>query len=127
MINLKELDTERTFDILCELTPYIANIASDDELLGEFSKKLIKPNNQKPTREEYINFGVEKFNKIVPILFKKRKNDVIGIISLLTEKTPSEVKSQSGIDTMKQLYQILRENDIINFFGSSNFTEKEES
>ena len=34
-MKLSELSTDRALDVLCELTPYISNIASDEKMPGE--------------------------------------------------------------------------------------------
>lgn len=39
-MKLSELTTEQAADVLCELTPYIANITGDKALLDELGKKF---------------------------------------------------------------------------------------
>ena len=40
-MKLSTVSTDEALNILCELTPYIANISSDEELLKELKKKLV--------------------------------------------------------------------------------------
>lgn len=39
-MKISELSTDRALDVLCELTPYVANITGDKALLDELGKKF---------------------------------------------------------------------------------------
>jgi hypothetical protein len=123
-MRLSEISTERAADILCELTPYVSNIASDDELLGELrraidSKKVIN-------KAEWIVLGVDKINKLVPIILKKRKNDVFGIIGVLNDKTVDEIAKQNFLATMRQIKEIIKDKELLDFFKSCAGSEGNE-
>ena len=113
-MRLSELSTDRATDLLCEIVPYISNICTDDELLAEIKKK-IDPNSV-ANRAEMLLLGVEKVNKIVPILLKTHKGDVFSILGALNEKTPEEIGKQSIITTMMQIRDIAKDRELVAFF-----------
>ena len=39
-MRFSQLNTDQAADVLCELTPYIANITGDKKLLDELAKKF---------------------------------------------------------------------------------------
>ncbi len=123
-MRLSEISTERAADILCELTPYVSNIASDDELLGEL-RRVIDPK-KVVNKAEWIVLGVEKINKLVPILLKKRKNDVFGIIGVLNDKTVDEIAKQNFLATMRQIKEIIQDKELLDFFKSCAGSEGNE-
>ena len=115
-MKLSQMTTDRAADVLCELTPYIANIAADEELLAEL-RKAIDPK-EVATKAELLAKGVEKATKIVPIILKKRKADLFGILAALNEKTAEEIGKQNILATMAQVREIVKDKDLMDFFKS---------
>lgn len=115
-MRLSELNTDKVTDVLCEITPYVANIVTDDELLTEL-KRAIKPGEAK-TKAELLALGAKKITTIVPIVLKKRKEDVFGIIGALNEKSAQEIGEQNFIITMKQIRELIKDKELLDFFKS---------
>lgn len=115
-MKLSEMTTDRAMDVLCEITPCIANITADEELLAEL-RKAIDPKAVK-TKAELMVKGVEKITKLVPIVLKKRKTDVFGILAALNEKTAEEIGKQNIIATMAQVREVVKDKDLMDFFKS---------
>lgn len=115
-MKLSKMTTERATDVLCEITPYVANIVADDELLAEL-RKAVDPQ-QVSTRAELMAKGVEKVTKLVKIVLKKRKNDVFGILAVLNEKDIEEIGRQNIIATMSQIREIVKDKELMDFFRS---------
>lgn len=115
-MKLSEMTTDRAMDVLCEITPYIANITADEELLEEL-RSAIDPKAVK-TKAELMVKGVEKITKLVPIVLKKRKTDVFGILAALNEKTSEEIGKQNIIATMAQVREVVKDKDLMDFFKS---------
>lgn len=115
-MKLSEMTTERAMDVLCEITPCIANITADEELLAEL-RNSIDPKAVK-TKAELMVKGVEKITKLVPIVLKKRKTDVFGILAALNEKTADEIGKQNIIATMAQVREVVKDKDLMDFFKS---------
>lgn len=115
-MKLSEMTTDRAMDVLCEITPCIANITADEELLEEL-RSAIDPKAVK-TKAELMVKGVEKITKLVPIVLKKRKTDVFGILAALNEKTSEEIGKQNIIATMAQVREVVKDKDLMDFFKS---------
>lgn len=115
-MKLSEMTTDRAMDVLCEITPCIANITADEELLEEL-RNAIDPKAVK-TKAELMVKGVEKVTKLVPIVLKKRKADVFGILAVLNEKTVEEIGKQNIIATMAQVREVVKDKDLMDFFKS---------
>lgn len=115
-MKLSQISTDRAADVLCEITPYVANITADEELLSEL-RNAVDPK-QVSTRAELMAKGVEKITKLVPIILKKRKMDVFGILAALNEKTAEEISKQNILATMSQIRDVIRDRDLMDFFRS---------
>ena len=115
-MKLSEMTTDRAMDVLCEITPCIANITADEELLAEL-RNAIDPKAVK-TKAELMVKGVEKITKLAPIVLKKRKADVFGILAALNEKTAEEIGKQNIIATMAQVRVVVKDKDLMDFFKS---------
>lgn len=123
-MRLSELSTDRATDVLCELTPYIANIVSDEELLEELKKAVDRKDIV--NKAQWLAVGAEKITKILPILLKKRKEDVFGILAVMNEKTVEEVAKQKFIMTLKQAKTAFKDKELIDFFKSCMDVEEGE-
>lgn len=123
-MRLSELSTERATDVLCELTPYIANIVSDEELLEELKKAVDRKDIV--NKAQWLAVGAEKITKILPILLKKRKEDVFGILAVMNEKTVEQIAKQNILVTLKQAKTAFKDKELIDFFKSCMDTEEGE-
>ena len=107
-MKLSELSTEKATDVLCEIAPYAMNIMTDEELVDE------------------LKAAVGKISKILPILLKKRKADLFGILGALNEKSVEEIAKQNIIKTMSQIKDISKDKELLDFFKSCTGTEESE-
>ena len=115
-MKFSKITTDRAADVLCEITPYIANIVADEELLAEL-RNAVDPK-EVATQAELIAKGIEKVTKLTPIVLKKRKEDVFGILAALNDKTIEEIGSQNIIATMAQVRDVIKDRDLMDFFKS---------
>ena len=123
-MKISEISTERAMDVLCELTPYVTNIVTDENLVAELKEAIdFKEAN---TMAEKIALTAGKITKIIPIILKNRKNDVFGIVGVLNEKTIDEIAKQNIIVTMKQIRDIAKDKELLDFFKSCTDTEGNE-
>lgn len=116
-MKLSELSTDRALDVLCELTPYVSNVASDDAVVSAVGK-VVKP------KDETNVYGaglmlMERMGEIVPLLLKTHRPDVYGVLSVLNEKTAEEIAAQPVGDTIQQIKDVLRDSELLDFFKSS--------
>ncbi len=123
-MKLSELSTARATDVLCEIAPYAMNIMTDEELVAELKSAVdFKEAN---TMAEKIALIVGKLSKILPILLKKRKTDIFGILGALNEKSIETIAKQNIIVTMKQIRDISKDKELLDFFKSCTDTEESE-
>ena len=123
-MKISEISTDNAMDVLCELTPYVTNIVTDETLVAELKEAIdFKDAN---TMAEKIALTAEKITKIIPIILKNRKNDVFGIVGVLNNKTVDEIAKQNIIVTMKQIRDIAKDKELLDFFKSCTDTEGNE-
>lgn len=116
-MKLSELTTERAADVLCELTPYISAIIEDEDTLAALAG--VAGLGQSSSLAEKIAVFCAKINKIVPVLLKKRREDMFGILAVLNEKTPDEIAAQNILVTMSQVRDLTKDRELLDFFKSS--------
>lgn len=121
---ISEISTDRGVDALCEMTPYISNIVADEELLEEL-KQAIDPK-QATTTAEMLALGAQKVTKLVPIILKKRKMDLFGIIGAMYDKTPEEIAKQRFLTTLGQIRDMAKDKEFKDFFMSLVPTKRNE-
>lgn len=114
-MKLSELTTERAADVLCELTPYIANITGDKSLLDELSNKF---DSKGKSAAELYTFAAHKYAALVPILLKEHREDVFGVLSVLNETEPEKIAKQNVMETMKQVREVFQDKELLDFFKS---------
>lgn len=114
-MKLSQLSTDKAADMLCELTPYIANITGDTSLLDELAHKF--DSKGKSVAELYV-FAAKKYTALVPILLKTHKADVFGVLAVLNETTPEAVGKQNVLSTMRQIREAFKDKELLDFFKS---------
>lgn len=115
-MKISELKTDEAISVLCEITPYVMDIAEDSELLSELANAVnVKENT---TLAERVALIAGKLSKIMPILLKKKKSDIFGILGALNNKTPDEIAEQNVLKTAMQVRETIKDEDFIAFFKS---------
>ena len=114
-MKLSQLTTERAADVLCELTPYIANITGDKSLLDELANKF---DSKGKSAAELYTFAAHKYATLVPILLKDHREDVFGVLSVLNETELDKIAKQNIMETMKQVREVFQDKDLLDFFKS---------
>ena len=121
-MKLSQLTTERAADVLCELTPYIANITGDKSLLDELANKF---DSKGKSAAELYTFAAHKYATLVPILLKDHREDVFGVLSVLNETELDKIAKQNIMETMKQVRDVFQDKELLVFFKS--FWQEEET
>lgn len=123
-MKLSELSTERATDVLCEIAPYAMNIMTDEELMDELKAAVdFKSAN---TIAEKTALAVGKLSKILPILLKKRRTELFGILGALNEKPAEAIAKQNIVVTLKQIRDISKDKELLDFFKSCTDAEESE-
>lgn len=121
-MKLSQLNTERAADVLCELTPYIANITGDKSLLDELANKF---DSKGKSAAELYTFAAHKYATLVPILLKGHREDVFGLLAVLNETAPEKIAKQSVMETIRQVRDLFQDKELLDFFKS--FGQEEET
>lgn len=116
-MKLSDLSTDKALDVLCELTPYVSNIASDDAVVGAVGKIV-------DTSKDLNLYGkglllVERMGEIIPVLLKAHRPDVYGILSVMNERSAADIATQKITDTIQQTRELFRDPELLSFFRSS--------
>ena len=122
-MKISELSTDRAADVLCEITPYIANMAGDKVLMDTLKEKI--DSGGYSIAELYV-FGAKKLSAIVPILLKNHRNDVFSILAVLNEVSVEDVAAQNIMVTMGQIKEIAQDKELLDFFKSWRHGEEAE-
>ena len=115
-MKLSELDTSRAADVLCEAGAYALNILTDEELAAELKSKI--DGSGELSRLELYTFGAQKISKLLPIILKKHRDDVFGILAAVNVCAVKDIASQNIMTTMKQVKELVSDKDMIDFFKS---------
>ena len=113
-MKISELSTERAADVLCEITPFVANIVSDKDLLDTLKEKV---GSGASLAELYV-MGAKKYATIVPIILKTHRDDVFGLLAALNETDVDTIAKQNVLSTMKQEREIAKDKALLDFFKS---------
>lgn len=122
-MKISELTTERAADVLCEVSIYALNILSDKELLASLRMQLEGTDGDR-TKAEMIAIASEKVSELIPLILKKHKDDVFGIVAAVNGLTLEQVRQQKIIKTMTAIKEMARDKDLIDFFRSCVSTGK---
>ena len=121
-MKLSEISTERAADVLCELTPLVDSIITDEDLMQSLSAVVNREQTETMSVGQKLLLVSSKLGKIVPILMKKRRAEMFGILAVLNEKTPEQIALQNMLVTMKQVRDLANDRELIDFFKSCRNT-----
>ena len=123
-MKLSEISTERAADVLCELTPLVDSIITDEDLMQSLSAVVSREQTEEMSVGQKLLLVSAKAGKIVQILMKKRRAEMFGILAVLNEKTPDQIASQNMLITMMQVRDLANDRELIDFFKSCRNTEE---
>lgn len=115
-MKLSEFSTDKATDALCEISIHLLQITTDEELLQQIKSTL--GDTEGKTRAELLVYGADKAGKILPLLLKKHKNEVYGILAVLNNKTIAEIGKQNILVTAAQIRDAIKDKDLVNFIRS---------
>lgn len=115
MKKFSSLLTDEAADIVCQITPYIEEIVTDDELMELIRDKI---DLKETSKIELASFALEKIAKIAPILLKKKREAVYHILSPFCEKSIEEIGKQNFIVTISQIKTLVKDKELMELFTS---------
>lgn len=114
-MKLSEFNTNEAADVLCEITPLLANIVTDDALIAQIGT-AIKTDGMSKTGM-YMEI-CRRISAATPVLMKTHREDVFGLLAVLNGKSTKEIGAQPLMETMGQIKDALQDKELITFFGS---------
>lgn len=111
---LKDLSTNEAADMLVQLSPLIDNITSDEKIMESVGKVSDTEGLTKVGRY------AEAFHRLfscIPELLVTHRSDVFGIIAVVKRKDIKEIDSQSIVQTINDLKEIVEDEDLRSFFS----------
>ncbi len=114
-MKLSQLTTDEALDVLCEITPAVASIVGDEELMNVIGKAVKR---EGMTRAGMMLLGAEKLSKIVPVVMKEHRSDVFAIVATVNKVSAEEIASQNVIKTSMQIRELCKDKELIDFFRS---------
>ena len=82
-MKLCEMSTEKTLDVLCELTPHVCAIVKDDVIVKAITSKVTfgKEASKEEIKEGVLNDWIGKFETLIPLLLKKYPKQIYVILN----------------------------------------------
>lgn len=120
-MRISELTTEQGLDVLCEITPYVGAIITDEALVAELKNKVAVGDNA--TVAEVYAAGLDKITKLMPIILKTHRSDVYGIVAAINGKDVADIAKQSMLKTASEIRDIIKDKEFRDFFASLWSTE----
>ncbi len=115
-MKISELSTDKAADVLCEVSAYALNIVTDEKLQDSLKAQI---DAEKPqTAGERYAVGAQKISQWIPILLKKHRDDVLGILSAVNDTSIEAIKKQNIVKTMIQVRELVKDKDLMDFFKS---------
>ena len=124
MKKISELTTDNAVDVMCEIIPYVEEIITDEELMCELRKKLNL--SEGANKMEFYYALIGKISRIAPILLKKRKNAIYGILAAVNEVSVESMGKQNFIITLRQITELVKDKQVVELFtsyGNAEVTE----
>lgn len=112
-------NTDIFLDKVCEISPYIEQIVEDEEISKVWKDKIKATNGEIDTdkiKEMALDKGIEKLFKFIPLLLKKNRNAIYGILSVVNEKSIEEIANQKPMETIGQAKELLTDSEFTNLF-----------
>nr|DAW67929.1 MAG TPA: hypothetical protein [Caudoviricetes sp.] len=113
-MKLSELSTDRAADVLCEISVFLLNITSDEDVITSLK---LNTKEAKTVAEKYA-MAANRVSQWVPMLLKTHREDVFGILAVLNEKNVDDIREQKIVETLRQIREIAQDKELIDFFSS---------
>lgn len=114
-MKLSEMNGEELSVCLCKIAEPLERIGSDKKTTEAFQEisNFIK------SGMNNIQQTTMMIGKFVPLLLGDHREDTFAILAAINDKTVEEIRSQNGMQTIKELKNALADPDLMDFFTSS--------
>lgn len=114
-MKVSELGTDRALDVLCELTPYVDNIVSDETFMESIGKAA---DTSGLTKYGILILFAKRVVASIPVLLKTHRPDIYSILSVLEGTGAEEIAAQPLTVTLVQIHDALNDEALADFFRS---------
>lgn len=115
-MKISAMKTDQDMDVVCELIDIIDDIMSDSEFVSELSTVTSVFTKKKITNQEAMSKLWSKRKVLVKLLLKSKREEMYKIISILSDKSVQEIKSQLLIKTLLDGYEVFSDKELLLFF-----------
>lgn len=113
--------TDEFLDKVCGVSTYVEQLVNDKEISKLWKDKL-KSNGGEIDKDKLMEMaldkGIEKMFKFIPILLKKNRSAIYGILSVLNDVEIEEISQQAPTKTISQVKELFTDKELINLFLS---------
>lgn len=123
-MKLSELSTDQALDALCEMAPFVDNIANDEDVVSTIGKVMESGKDLNGYGQVMLLMG--RIGEVMPLLLKTHRPDVYGILSIMNERDTADIAAQKFTETVRQVKELFQDKDFMVFFRSSTKREPKE-
>lgn len=116
MRKVSDMSTDEALDFFCEITPYVGNVVSDEELMAELKRKAEKDGAE--TFVKKIVFVMNKITVLLPLLLKKHRVDIYSVIAACAKTDVEAISRQKFLVTANQVKAMCKDKELVDFFKS---------
>lgn len=109
-----KISTERGIEMLCEITPYVADIVNDSEIRGIVDKHKTQTSGKKIDKTTEIKY----FSELLTPILKRYKEPIYIVLAAVYETTPDEIAKQPFPKTLSEIKEIANDTEMMSFFTS---------
>ncbi len=127
MKDITKLNTEELMDLLLEVTPDVAEIFGNEEILftleDKYTSKDIQGFKSQGLSDKQIMIkgkakGIKNMAKILTLAIGKHRQEVYNILSCFYGISVEELAKQEVSKTYKQLEALIKNKEVMGFFQS---------
>lgn len=117
-MKLSEMNGEELSVCLCKIAESIERIGFDKKTTAVFQEIAdLSKSGMNNIQQTSMMIG-----KFVPLLLGDHREDTFAILAAINDKTVDEIRSQNGMQTIKELKNALADPDLMDFFTPSVHT-----
>ena len=111
-MKLSEMNGEELSVCLCKIAEPLERIGFDKKTTAVFQEIAdMSKDNMNNIQKASVMIG-----KYVPLLLGAHREDTFAILAAINDKTVEEIRSQNGMQTIKELKNALADPDLMDFF-----------
>lgn len=121
-MKLSSLTTDQLAEVLLRITPPLCRIIRDERTLAALDEITFTGVDAQPP----LITAARLWEQLVPLVLMHHADDFYEALSVLTVKTPEELRSQSGLCTLRDLLSVW-DGQLASFFSCAGSAEQVKS